>query len=322
MIKIAEGGYDTLGSQFSYNESGTNAGWDLEISGGWTTFFANPCGQQLTGDPFLTALDGMNNNRILWIHANGTANITISNLMFLNGSITIDPKLGGLNHRAAGLMVVSTNNTGVFRLQRNAFINNIANFSSAMDVFGFTTMRINNNLFFANNALTESTVELSQSNSNGIYFINNTVFANSQDEIDNLVAGVKISVSGTSSSAIYNNLFWDNDSFDLELSGNGKHYLSHNNIGIAGGVAPFVDSANISLPPQFHPDTFNFTPYFGSPLIDTGMSPPIFTPIPTPFEQNWSHGSVDLPGNLRKQGSRVDIGAYESSDIVFINGFE
>jgi len=220
----------------------------------------------------------MNSNRVLRIHANGAANITISNLMFLNGSITIDPKIGGLNHRAAGLMVVSSNSTGVFRLQRNAFINNIANFSSAMDVFGFTTMRINNNLFFANNTLTQSTVELSQSNENGIYFTNNTVFANTQDEIDNLIAGVTISVSGTSSSAIYNNVFWDNDSFDLELSGNGKHFLSHNNIGIAGGVPPFVDSTNISLPPQFSPGILNFTPSPNSPLINTSISPPIFAP--------------------------------------------
>jgi len=34
LIKIAEGSYETSGSQFSYKESGTNAGWDLEISGG------------------------------------------------------------------------------------------------------------------------------------------------------------------------------------------------------------------------------------------------------------------------------------------------
>ena len=46
--------------------------------------------------------------------------------------------------------------------------------------------------------------------------------------------------------------------------------------------------------------------------------------LPTPFSLNWSLGLVDLTGNLRNQGIKVDIGAYESSPEIpiFVNGFD
>jgi hypothetical protein len=48
LIRVAEGHYVTPDSEFKYTST---SGWDLGISGGWTEFFGNPCGQQLSGSP-------------------------------------------------------------------------------------------------------------------------------------------------------------------------------------------------------------------------------------------------------------------------------
>lgn len=319
LIKIAEGNYTTPGSQFSYNANNSNAGWDLAISGGWTDFFDNPCGQQLSGSPFLTILDGNSNNRVMRIIASGSADITVSNLMFLNGVV-------GNSYRGGGLEIRSTQNdhTGNLKLERNAFINNEADFGSAFTTNGFNKMVIRNNLFVANNAIAGFAVDLLQNDGLGIYYTNNTLIYNTQVQENTFGAGVDIAVNGSSKAAVYNNLSWGNEFYDLRLRGTGDHFLHDNDTEVRVGVTPLTDSGNFSSPPQFDTGILNYTPSLSSPLVNKGRIPPFVVPLPTPFQLAWGLGDVDMLGNTRIQGGRVDIGAYESSPEVpiFVNSFE
>lgn len=57
---MAESAYTTRGVAFDYN---ANDGYDLTISGGWSEFFGNDCGQQISTNPFITAIDGGSTSR-------------------------------------------------------------------------------------------------------------------------------------------------------------------------------------------------------------------------------------------------------------------
>ncbi len=101
-------------------------------------------------------------------------------------------------------------------------------------------------------------------------------------------------------------------------------FLHHNDVGIRTGEEPFSMTGNISADPEFNTGILEFTPSYGSPLVNAGYDPPSSVPIPTPFELAWFEGTVDLVGNIRKQLGSVDIGAMETSaePPIFINGFE
>jgi len=319
LIKITEGSYMTPGSQFSYNLAGSNGGWDLEISGGWRFAMGFACNFQVP-NPFATRLNGDTDNRVMQIVVSNDFDLTVSNLTFQSGT-----ELTKLNN-GAGLKVGTptlVNSLGTFRLERCAFNLNDATFGSALSVAGFNTMRIQNNLFVGNHATeADGVVYLFQNNTNGIYFINNTVMLNSHGNSD-YSAGVHINVLGSSNAAIYNNILWDNEGSDLLLSGNGKHYLSHNDIGLRDGVAPFTNTENISVSPQFA-GIPEFALSQNSPLVNAGIKQPTFVPIPTPFDDDWNVGLFDFYRGDRIQNGKVDIGAVETTPEVpiFMDGFE
>jgi len=321
VIKIAKGSYVTLGAPFSYNQMITNADGNLEISGAWSDLMGDPCGQQLAVTPFDTVLDGNSSTRVMEIIPSNSADVTISHLFFINGLTSSSPG-GGLYVSAA------QNNTGTFLLQQSAFINNEAGYASAVHISGFDTMRIKNNLFVANKNVVAgigACVYLFQVNAYGIYFINNTVLANHQVLSSTSGGGVLIGAYDSSSSMVANNLFWDNDDRDLSLIGNGQHHLINNDIGVRGGTEPFVDSDNFSAAPKLSVGgSFDYSPSINSHLVNAGYQPPAVPPTPLPFNHDWSHGPLDIFGNIRAQYGRVDIGAYESPHElpIFRHGFE
>ncbi|TDR20566.1 hypothetical protein [Marinicella litoralis] len=318
VIKVAEGSYPTTGSEFSYTES---AGWDLEISGGWTDFFGNPCGQQLSGNPFNTVLDGNNSARIMHIRSSGNSDITISNLSFINGGTANLSTAGGLRFYPTN----TASHTGQVIIERNAFINNHAQTASALSFFSSgINSHIRNNVFTLNTAHNGSySITIDQDLNSGIYFTNNTLVQNSGDSTND-IGGFVLFTRSSSSAYIGNNVLYDNGNRDLHLSGTGDVWLHYNDVGIRTGVAPFSNLGNFSADPEFNTGILEFTPSYGSPLVNAGYDPPSFVPIPTPFELAWFEGTLDLLGNTRKQQGKVDLGAIETSaePPIFMDGFD
>ena len=316
IIKIAEGNYATNGSAFSYRET---QGWDLEISGGWTESQGNPCALQLGNNPTGTTLNGNHNNGILEISLFGQANLRVVGITFNDG-------YKGFPFRGGGLEVFKFNNLvlGTIIIENNVFINNQAEFESALMVSGAEEIIIRNNLFVGNNAHNSWTISAVQNNGYGIYFTNNTLIYNSASATND--SGAFISVSGTSQALVANNVLWGNESTDLYLSGNGDVYLKNNDLGqMDSNITPLESSGNFSLPPRFESGFLSLPPSVISPLVNAGIKPCSFCPIPIPFDETWSLGSIDLAGNIRNQKGKVDIGAFESShdpDLIFWGIFE
>ncbi len=319
VIKVAQGVYDAPLLGFSYFSS---ENFDLSISGGWTELSGDPCGQQPSGNAFNTILNGNNDTRVLLIAAGDTSNISVSHLFFANGFMPV-------GFHASGLLVTQNiDHSGQIIIENNAFINNQADNASALRVWNGEWLIVRNNLFTGNKNINGYTVDIFQTDAEGVYFTNNTVYQNSQDLFTNqyqgeLGSGLKLHVNSTSRAFVANNLFWDNDINDLHMIGSGFKYLKNNDVGVQLGGAD-VSPNNISIEPMLEVGLFNYSPAAGSALINAGIEPLLVVPQPPAFDQNWDLGLYDLVGNDRVQMGGVDIGAVESNqlDVIFVEGFD
>jgi len=317
VIRIAKGSYDVPVGGFNFH---SNENFDIEISGGWSEFFGNACGQQVSPNAFDTVLDGNGTERIMDIRVGMSSDINVSHLMFIAGNATIAPNDvgGGLNvHTYQGYQ-------GNVTIEYNAFISNTAVHSSALRIREAHRIIVRNNLFTLNHSENSTTVNIYTINRYGVYFTNNTLYGNTSDGMGIAkVAGLYLTTSGTSSALVANNLFWDNDYYDIIFYGDGYKYLKNNNYQSRTGIANET-SMNIQVPPEFESGWFNYTPAYYSPLVNAGTTPPPFVPIPPPFVSDWEVGTHDIYGNPRIQNTQIDIGAVESphGDLIFIDGFE
>lgn len=293
-IMLVQGTYDVPPGGLDYIATEAR---ELKISGGWVGICLGR-----SSDFFLTVLSGRGADRVLEIDAGPSATVTIEQLFIVAGSASI----------GAGILI---QNTGEVLLERNAFFTNVASLTgSAVYVFGGDRIRFLNNLFSENHGT--NVVDVEQLNGTGLYFIGNTVSVNTAP--DN--AAVRLDLDGTSSVLVANNILWNNDGIDLDLSpSTGDIFYWHNNVTDYSG--PNIGVNNLSVDPQFMPalGAFELTP--ASPLIDMGIEPPDTVPIPTPFEDNWWLGVTDLGGNDRVQGLTIDIGAFEVLDGFFASSF-
>jgi len=314
-IRIELGIYETNGTAFSYHDS-TNH--DLTISGGWIDFFGNDCGIQTPNEPFETIIDGSNSSRCMSVNISGQSDLIISDLTFSHGHFA---------HTGGGLAVYNLGliHTGQVVIEKNAFLNNEANLAAALSVYGGGTTHIRNNLILVNNANTSDSVRVLNINANGIYFNNNTVFGNTSDDMG--ASGVYLYVEGTSQVLVANNILNNNENDDLEvITMAGDYFLFNNNVDVFTGSTPTVSANNINKPNRFESGFLNYVPAQDSYLVDEGRPPCLLAcPFPTPFANAWSLGIGDILSQMREQGDRVDIGAFESSyfsDIIFWDTFD
>lgn len=319
-IRLAIGTYDVpVSGTFSFSPAGTQD-HDIEISGGWSEFFDNPCGQRFDNvDPFMTALQGDGSGRVMNIQppADSSMDVTISRVAFIGG----DAGAG----EGGGLRVFPfAGATGWYRIDQCAFVGNSADRSAALRMIGGSRVEVRNSLFVANTATSNYAIELESFTVAGVYAIGNTILNNTVvADGAVIVGGLSARASDPAKMLIVNNLAWGNDGDDIRMNGNGGRWYRNNNADKVTGTSGAVVDGNLSFEPDFESGFFNYTPAEGSPLRDGGRTPPTFTPIPVPFESNWSTGTLDLPGRDRRQGATIDIGAYESRPVaVFGDGFE
>jgi len=316
IIRIAEGSYDVPVGGFYFD---SNENFDLTLSGGWTEFFGNACGQQVALNAFGTVVDGNGTDRGMTIRVGQSSDIKVSHLFFLNGFIT------GPGGRGGGLYVLSEDGyQGHVLIENNAFISNSAKYGGALSISRGHRIDVRNNLFTVNHSEAGSAVEIVNNDVKGIYFTNNTVYQNTTDSTHPTnAAGLYLATSGTSSALVANNIFWNNDNHDIRVTGNGYKYLKNNDYQSFSGGFNEV-SMNIQVAPEFESGWLNYTPVYHSPLVNGGITPPPFIPIPPPFDSDWEVGSLDIYGDTRIQDAQVDIGAVESphGDLIFIDGFE
>ncbi len=95
--------------------------------------------------------------------------------------------------------------------------------------------------------------------------------------------------------------------------------MRHNEIDSQSGDPAEEEIGNFSLDPQFLSGTLNYELAFTSPLLEAGLNPT----LDKTFEDAWDLTPVDITGEPRLQGSKVDIGAYERiGDLIFKDGYD
>jgi len=256
---------------------------------------------------------------VLTIRPNGSGDVTLQNLSFINGWVD-DVQSGG----AALAIDPFGSFAGDVIIENNAFVNNEARFGGALSASSGRLQRITNNLFVGNTARLDSgAASLVNSSGNGIYLINNTVTGNrSQASGNGVVGGISVFVANGAEAFTTNNILWDNDLNDLATLGDGFHHGYNNDIEQSIGGFDAAGN-NVSVDPLFQSGFLNFQLRSQSPLIDAGLNDPLFIPVPSPFDLNWQLPELDLLGNDREMGDRVDIGAFEAlPSLIFSDGFE
>ncbi len=311
-IRIATGSYQ---GGFAY---GSAESFDLTITGGFTEFFGNPCGQQ-TGHPLDTTLDGGSSQKVLQIFPSDNTTVTVSYLTFVNGSS--EDRGSGLSFATPAGYVAND-----MLVEYCAFINNEANYAGALDMGGGRKSTVRNSVFLLNHSdFGTGTVDMISNNLLGLYFNNNTLINNTMDGSSVTAhAGLRVATSGTSKVFVANNILKNNQGADLRINNNGDTaYLYNNNVGSIIGSFDVVAN-NINSTPMFESGFINFVPTPQSGEVNSGRNPPVLTPIPIPFQFGWSAGATDFNGNPRIQNGVIEIGAFEADleEPIFKDGFD
>ena len=84
-IRLRAGTYSAPSGGFRFRNGIISGGddADIRISGNWSVFFGNPCGIQLSLDPFDTVLDGNFSTRVMEIVPRANTAVHVSLLAFL-----------------------------------------------------------------------------------------------------------------------------------------------------------------------------------------------------------------------------------------------
>ncbi|MGB8634686.1 MAG: choice-of-anchor Q domain-containing protein [Rhodanobacteraceae bacterium] len=313
VILIQTGTYNAPTGGFVFDSVAGSDDFDISLSGGWTPFFGNPCGQQVSPDAIATKLNGNGTSRVMNIYPNVHSGVHIELITFLGGNtVSAPPPQAG-----AGLHINSyTGYLGEITIERNIFMSNTAgNFGGGLAGADGSAVTIRNNLFLANQAMCRNgAASLTYNGSGTAYFVNNTVAFNSVgDNCNGTTAAGGLRVGGLSPAFMVNNIFWGNENIDLVLDTDVR--LVGNDFQFLDGTPAAGSGVNYSLDPKFRFSTLTDM-HLGndSPLIDLGV-----VPLPT---TGWQLSPLDLEGMTRVVGSSVDLGAYENADAIFIDGFE
>ncbi len=286
-VRIRPGTYMTGAAPFSYNSTSIHL---LEVLGGY-----NAGCTATTRKAAQTILDGHNATGVLKLRStNGT--IAVFYLTLQNGQSGIP---------GAGLSVnyLTTVNASV-NIAQNIIKNNHSSVSAGglyASAAG-SQFRVTTNLITGNSADGQYGAGYVTGYGPYTYLINNTVVLNTSSAVTNPAGG--LDCAGTAPCGMYSNIFWNNTNCGVILENSGAT-MSDNDYGTRCGVAPAIDSGNLSVNPKFVDESGgDFHLIRASPLLGYA------------FPQ----GSItDLDGNAFALYGKIDVGAY--AETIFINGF-
>ncbi len=315
VIRVQTGTYSAPAGGFVFNAA-LVVDNDITLSGGWTPFFGNPCGQQSAPGAYDTKLNGNGSSRVMSLLPSPNADVSVELLTFLGGNTESLPA----GQSGAGLDVGTyLGYAGSITIERNIFMSNASgDFAGGLGAgTDGGTLLVRNNLFIANSAsCSNAAAALSYDGPGTAHVINNTVAFNSVGEDctgSSPAPTGGLTLFGSSPFLLVNNILWGNENSDLRLVGSVR-LVSNDYQSLTGTPAP-GSGIDYHVDPKFRFSTFTDM-HLGndSPLIDLGI-----VPLPS---AGWQLSALDLDGITRVVGSSVDLGAYENADAIFNDGFD
>jgi hypothetical protein len=292
-IRLVGGTYETAGASFQFQ---TESGFALTLDGGYDS----TCTTRAAQEP--SVLDGRGLDTALVMESNGS--ITLSHLTVQNGYI--DGSNGG------GVKCQLDGPTAAATLDSNVIRDNVSTFGSAGVVIqgSGVQVRISNNLFVNNSAPFASALFLPIGNGATAYVTNNTIVNNtcSRAFCETVSIG---SEAGGATAYVSNSIAYGNTGTDFTaFVGSSVVFQNNDYVRMNGTPAGGSGGNVINVNPMFvGTNDFHLAP--NSPLLNLGLtSPPGGLP------------STDLEGRPRIFIGKVDLGAYQHSDIIFANAFE
>lgn len=280
---------------------------DLDLSGGWIN-------AECTGrifNPEETVLSASGTGRLLSIYLFSGSQTTINllNLSFRQGDIG-----AGVNGAACVDIESDVAADGIVRVDRSSFrlCSKGGGSGAALRVVARSMDVYVRNNVFADNASVSGIVQFLGLGSSAFYVSNNTVANNPQIGVGGGPGGVQISAQPSDLVWFSNNVLWNNgtgNGYDLLVNSGTPIVLNSN---LVGEMAPLpggsVNNGTLAQDPRFT-GAADFRPRADSPLRNGGVNP------------TGGALAVDILGQSRVQGGRIDRGAHEFPEF-FSNGFE
>ncbi len=300
VIELQAGEYSMpINLPLSY--SATNETHNLTIEGGYGDSMGNPCGASpATPDARQTVLNG----GTLYVHMAGAGSFAMRSVTVQN-TFSTDPTfppvyIGGY-----------IDFTGTVTIQHAMFLGNASTAKSAVYIFAaMGSLTVQDSLFATNEtaSATESPVHLgSLSTAGGVCaVITSSTFAGNSSGV---AAGLDVYASMCIAVAA-NDIFWGSPLDAVRFEYPAWTYLANDDLDDLAEAANAAQATGVvSLDPMFYPD---FSLHDLSPLRDMG----------TPGGFIFNLEPYDVAGNPRVYGDNPDIGAFETHDIIFADGFE
>lgn len=302
-IHLLEGQYSVSSGSDAFAYVSSNHEY-LSIAGGYSSPGGQPCSKQ-TYRARLTVLSGSHVRRVF---SAGDAQVGVFNLTIQDGYST---------GSGAGIRAESSGYNDIV-IVNVIFDGNVSEASGGgIEIISSGTPTIRGSLFMRNLCRTNGCAVYGVLNGpNPVSYLfafgGNTVVGNyclTDAPTTCVTGGVKF--SGSAGTISYNNAFAYNGGFDLDIEGAvGKLYNS-NVPNKRGTFAPNVGNLGLVNPGFTNPADGNLRLSYGSPLIDSGVSPDAF-PVPV----------YDLEGNSRFHVP-LDMGAFERPESqLFFDPFE
>jgi hypothetical protein len=304
-VRIKQGNFLFDSGQIGYFGVVQGSGKTLRISGGWS----GPPGQCLdqNGGPSSSLLWGLGQRRVFALSASSTftGSIVIENLTFGGGlsSTSSAPSCLALNEQSGGVAAIR-----VERVRVEA-CSTAAGFSSpAVSVAARGGLIVRNSLFAGNDSALSPPVQIAARNADG-WVLNNTI-------VDNVSAYINGYVGFNAVSSDGGVLTLGNNLFDRNLATAGLR----TDIRVVGEVRLRNN---------------RYTRLWGTPIDEVGSSTGAAGFASNDYELARTstardagaffvpslQGATDVVGQVRVQGTAVDLGAFEYSE-VFADGFE